>query len=507
MRRTFVPPQMPTRYRVTRAMRSVQSVRPATGQQRRALPAHQVRTGPRWVLVPFGVACLLALIVVGLVGWGWGVGSAGSGPGAFQLVAGSRGDGPPTAPGAPFVTPQGSARLPENFGVAAVELEKNRRISDAIGRVRSATVALEYEAGDPRLPHRVASGVVINEGGEVLSVRIDPPADRSRTSIVASDASGHQHPARWVAADPETGLTLLRIEAKGLKPIRQAAGDPTLGSECFLIGNPYGLGHSVTRGHIAGLRRQFSLGSQTLAGLIQIQASFHPGDSGAPLADLDGGWLGLFRGVGLAPLAAGVGRDNDLGFAIPARNALWVADQLRAAGKVDRAYLGIKFAPDGAIDRPLDPAHPAEREEGAKVAEVMPDSPAAASGLRQGDRVVGMDDSSVTATNDLTDRLERTAAGVKLALDYIRGTTRNRVTIQSTSRPPSPPVGPGAGAAIKATGGPAGNVPLNPESGRISSKQSPEAIIEQLRDRVNLLEKRVEQLERAKGSPRSAPKP
>ena len=416
-----------------------------------------------------------SLALVGLVGWIWQVGAPA------------------------FGGPQAPTRPSGNFGVEVVELEKNRRISDAIGRVRSATVALEYEAGDPKLPHRMASGVVINEEGEILSVRIDPPADRSRASIIASDASGHQHPARWLAADPETGLTLLRIDAKDLKPIRQAAGDPSLGSECFLIGNPYGLGHSVTRGHIAGLRRQFSIGTHSLAGLIQIQASFHPGDSGAPLADLDGGWLGLFRGVGLAPAALGVGRNNDLGFAIPARNALWVADQLRAAGKVDRAYLGIKFVPDRVINRPLDPAHPVAGEEGAKVAEVMPDSPAAASGLREGDRVVGMDNSSVTVANDLTERLERTAAGVKLALDYIRGTTRNRVTIQSTSRPPtSPPP-----TRDKETG----TAPAPTSSIRPPTDESTEATIRALQSQVNQLEKRVERLERESRTSRPASKP
>ena len=434
--------------------------------------ARQPKTRRVWAWLVAGAG---SLTLAGLVGWIWW-----HGPPAFGGL-------------------QVPARPSGQLGVDAVELAKNRHISDAIGRVRSATVALEYEVGDPKLPRRMASGVVINEGGEVLSVRIDPPADRSRPSIIASDASGHQYPARWLAADPETGLTLLRIDAKDLKPIRQAAGDPTLGSECFLIGNPYGLGHSVTRGHIAGLRRQFSVGAHTLAGLIQIQASFHPGDSGAPLADLDGGWLGLFRGVGLAPAAAGVGRDNDLGFAIPARNALWVADQLRAVGKVDRAYLGIKFAPDSALNRPLDPAHPAETEEGAKVAEVIPDSPAAASGLRQGDRVVGMDNSSVTVANDLTDRLERTAAGVKLVLDYIRGTTRNRVTIQAASRPaPAPP---------STRDKDAGAAPLPPPSTRPPTDGSAEATIRALRDQVDRLEKRVERLERANRDPRPAAKP
>ena len=468
MSRSSIPGLIRSRERLNRNRTTRRTLPRAVACQAQQVASQPRGSRPVWVWLAAGIGLL------SLMGWVCQVGPSTPEQGGNQPAQVVGGDG--------------QGRPPANFGAESVELEKNRRISDAIGRVRSATVALEYEASDPKLPHRVASGVIINEGGEILSVRIDPPADRSRTSIVASDASGHQHPARWLAADPETGLTLLRIDAKNLKPIRQAAGDPTLGSECFLIGNPYGLGHSVTRGHIGGLRRQFSIGSHTLADLIQIQASFHPGDSGAPLANLDGGWLGIFRGVGLAPAAAGLGRDNDLGFAIPARNALWVADQLRAAGKVDRAYLGIKFAPDRAINRPLDPAHPVAGEEGAKVAEVMPDSPAAASGLREGDRVVGLDNSSVTVANDLTERLERTAAGVKLALDYIRGTTRSRVTIQSTSRPPSSPP--------STRDKEAGAAPAPTASTRSSTDESTEATIRALQSQVDRLEKRLERLER-----------
>ena len=172
-------------------------------------------------------------------------------------------------------------------------------------RARESVVALEYAAvGGPPGSRRVATGVVINTRGDVLSIRIDRPlpglgtssAQRDRDSlIVARDASGERHSALWIAADPETGLTLLRIAPRVVKPIQLATDSPSLGGQVFVVGNPLGLGHSVSRGHIAGLDRALKLGPRQLGGLIQIQAPLYPGDSGAVVANLRGQLLGLIR--------------------------------------------------------------------------------------------------------------------------------------------------------------------------------------------------------------------
>ena len=147
--------------------------------------------------------------------------------------------------------------------------------------------------------------------------------------------------------DPETGLTLLRITPRAVRPIQIADSEPTLGSQVFVVGNPLGLGHSVSRGHIAGLDRALKLGSHQLGGLIQVQSPLYPGDSGAAVVNLRGQLLGLIRS-GLAIPATANDRtehDNDFGFAIGARDILWVADQLRSRGHVDRAYLGVRLEP------------------------------------------------------------------------------------------------------------------------------------------------------------------
>src|SRR5205823_13699363 len=129
-----------------------------------------------------------------------------------------------------------------------------RRLGAVMARARESVVALEYAAADAAAGRRrVATGVVINDRGEILSVRIDPPPARpvpgtgtDLAPIVARDSMGRRHAARWVAADPETGLTLLRVSPRAVRPIRAAAEGPKLGSQVFVLGSPFGMGPSVS---------------------------------------------------------------------------------------------------------------------------------------------------------------------------------------------------------------------------------------------------------------------
>ena len=197
------------------------------------------------------------------------------------------------------------------------------------------------------------------------------------------------------------------------------------------MGNPFGLGHTVSRGHIAGLDRALKLGSHQLGGLIQVQAPLYPGDSGAVVANLDGQLLGLIRSGLAIPATAKdrAERDNDFGFALAVRDILWVTDQLRAFGHVDRAYLGVRLEPvsAAAASRPKVEAdsHPARDVdallEGALIIEVMAGTPAARAGLRAGDAVVAVNGQPVRSPHDLTDRLDRLPAESMIHVDVVRG--------------------------------------------------------------------------------------
>ena len=435
-----------------------------------------------------------------------------------------------------------------------------RQIAAAMARARESVVALEYTAGDaPTGTRRVASGVVINHRGEILSVRIDPPQApgvrrrprraRAPAPIVAHDYLGRPHAARWLAADPHTGLTLLLVAPRILRPMRAAADGPKLGSQVFVVGNPFGMGHSVSPGHVAGLDRTLELGERQLGGLILVQAPLYPGDSGASVVNVRGDWLGLIRGGLAVPGMGGrpsstsepgtdpgpwrrcpetplirsrrpaprdddadddatdrtTEQDTDFGFAIPTRDALWIADQLRSHGRVNRAYLGVHFetapvsaspiaVPEPTPSAPAPPsasssasatglwrgatgapgssetgADPIARRssaatepdlsplpgEGARLRDVVPDTPAARAGLRPGDRIVSLDGQPIRSRNDLIDRLDRIPARKTIVLGVVREGEpgRPRLDVSSADLEPPGPAVPTASPPVAIAGG------------------------------------------------------
>ena len=346
----------------------------------------------------------------------------------------------------------------------------------------------------------MATGVVINNRGDVVSVRIDrPPPDQTSplggngVPIVARDFSGRRHMAHWVAADSETGLTLLRISSRAVPPIRMAVEGPNLGGQAFVVGNPFGMGHSVNRGHVAGLDRALEVGTNQLRGLIQIQASLYPGDSGAVVVNSRGGWLGVIRSglatpgpkapepgpgrgnlASLSPdgLSAFAEADSHFGFAITACDALWVASQLQTRGRVDRAYLGVRLVPmfsdsltswstsepgEGPSPTDVRPriapaskvstiAEPSEVQgaavEGAMLRQVLAGTPAGQAGLRPGDSIIALDGQPIRSVTDLSDLLDRILAGTTIHLRVVRGQRSMRqwlsLSVLTTSRPNPP---------------------------------------------------------------------
>ncbi len=320
---------------------------------------------------------------------------------------------------APASDPKVERESDDDAVVNAIE----RRIADTITKIRRSAVALEYTGTDsPSGTRRVATGVVVNDEGDVLSIRIDPPTPSA--PIIARDASGKRHRADWIATDPETGLTLLRIKPLIARPVRPATREAQLGSQVLVIGNPFGLGHSVIRGQVAGLDRRVDVGPRPLGGLMQIDAALHPGDSGALVANLHGEWIGLIRSGVAVPGGERI-VDHDLGFAIRARDALWIADQLHSRHRVERAYLGVRLNAVAFSEPP-----------GAVLGGVLADSPADRAGLRPGDRVVALDGHAIESPGDLTDRLDRTLANSETTVEFLRGAVRKRFVVQTACRPP-----------------------------------------------------------------------
>ncbi|WP_337176619.1 trypsin-like peptidase domain-containing protein [Paludisphaera sp.] len=372
----------------------------------------------------------------------------------------------------------------DDESLLAVLERLERRTAAAAGRARESVVTLEYtEAGAPDDERSAAVGVVVDgRRGDVLAVRIDRPRS---APIVARDAFGRRLLARWVAADPETGLTLLEIPAGVLRPIEPAVEGPALGSRVFVVGNPFGLGHSITRGEISGLDRSLKIQDRQINGLIQVRSPISPGDTGAVVVNSRGEWLGLVRGVDAHAVDRPGG--HDLGFAIPADDATWIGEQLRERGRVDRAYLGVRLAPDAG-----DPTAP----EGAPLRGVLPDSPADRAGLQSGERVVSFDGRPIRSSSDLTQRLDLTPAGKFVRLEVVRDgpgpqAPQRSVWIRAGRRPEPPAL-----AGKKST--PPATPVVTPTSAVAPPRPS-------AAERLEQLERRLERLERAQPASTAGP--
>jgi serine protease Do len=229
-----------------------------------------------------------------------------------------------------------------------------------------------------------------------------------------------------VGRDPLTDLAVLKIDATNL-PFVQFGNSQTVrvGEWAIAIGNPFGLGGTVTAGIVSALHRD--LGSGNYDRYIQTDASINQGNSGGPLFDLDGNVIGINTAI-FSPTGGNVG----LGFAIPAELAKPVVDQLKVSGSVKRGYLGVaiqRLSTDIAAGLGL------PKEKGEIVASVEPNGPAARAGIRQGDVILSVNGRDVDYDNSLSYLVATTPIGVTIPIELVREGKRVKVNATIAQRP------------------------------------------------------------------------
>jgi serine protease Do len=227
-------------------------------------------------------------------------------------------------------------------------------------------------------------------------------------SVQITTRDGRRLAARVIGRDPATDIAVLQINSPtGLKAIAFGDSDALeVGDFVIAIGNPFGLGQTVTSGLVSALGRT-GLGKQGYEDFIQTDAAINPGNSGGALISLKGELIGINSAI-ISPGGGNVG----IGFAIPINMARRVMDQIVEKGRVDRGRIGISL-------QDMHPASDGGRSEGAKIAEVGPGSPAEAAGLRKGDVVVRADDRPIRSAAQLRNRigLARIGDQVKLTIE------------------------------------------------------------------------------------------
>ncbi len=263
----------------------------------------------------------------------------------------------------------------------------------------------------------VGSGMVVDAGRGYVVTNYHVIEDADRVLVTLKDRRSFE--ARVVGSDPGTDIALLQIDADDLTDVRFADSDSLrVGDYVLAIGNPYGLGQTVTSGIVSGLGRA-GLMPDGYEDFIQTDASINPGNSGGPLINTRGEVVGINTAI-LSRHGGNVG----IGFAVPGNIARTVVDQLAETGQVRRGQLGVlvrPVTPDVAASLNLD------RSAGALVAEVQPGSAAAAAGLRSGDVILALNGEPVDTTSSLRSRIGLMGIGERVTLTVYRDGTRRTV--------------------------------------------------------------------------------
>jgi serine protease Do len=262
------------------------------------------------------------------------------------------------------------------------------------------------------VPHRVTflgSGFVIDSSG--LIVTNDHVIDQA-DQITVTLNDGTSLPAKVVGRDEKTDIALLRV--KPVKPLPSAHfGDsnrPRVGDWVVAIGNPFGLGSTVTAGIVSARNRDIAAGPYD--DFIQTDAPINRGNSGGPLFDMDGNVVGI-NSVIYSPSGGSVG----IGFAIPSNMARQVIDQIEKFGAARRGWIGVRIQ---QVTEDLAESMGLAGSSGALVAEVTAGGPAAKAGLQSGDVIVGFDGKPVPDSRSLPRIVADTTIGKTANIDFVR---------------------------------------------------------------------------------------
>lgn len=280
----------------------------------------------------------------------------------------------------------------------------------------------------------LGSGFIISPDGYVVTnnhVISGGPGEGTKpvvSSITVTLPDRKEYKATVIGRDIASDLALLKIDAKNLPFVE--FGDSTrtrVGDWVVAIGNPFGLGGTVTAGIISALHRNIGLGG-AYDRYLQTDASINQGNSGGPMFDLNGNVIGINTAI-FSPTGGNVG----IGFAIPAEEAKPVIDALRKGGRVQRGYLGVGIQP---ITEEIASALSLPKNRGEIVARVEPGQAAARAGIKQGDVIVKVNNQDVTPDNTLSYIVANLPIGSRVPIELIRDGKRSTVTAVVGQRPP-----------------------------------------------------------------------
>ncbi|MEO0375300.1 MAG: HhoA/HhoB/HtrA family serine endopeptidase [Cyanobacteria bacterium P01_A01_bin.17] len=333
----------------------------------------------------------------------------------------------------PGQDPNFIAQAVEKVGPAVVRIDSARTVQTRTPSIFRDPFFRDFFGGQSPAPRSrvergTGSGFIISSNGLVMTnAHVVDGADT--VTVVLKD--GRSLSGKVLGQDSLTDVAVIKVEAKELPTVNMGDSEQLRPGEwAIAIGNPLGLDNTVTAGIISATgRTSGDIGvPDKRVGFIQTDAAINPGNSGGPLLNRSGQVIGMNTAI----IGGGA---QGLGFAIPIKTAQRIADQLIDKGKVDHPFLGIQMAgltPELKRQLNNNPGSNlrVEEDKGVLIVRVVPQSPAAQSGLKSGDVITSINDAEVKTATDVQNKVEKTQIGTALQLGIKRNGREQTISVK-----------------------------------------------------------------------------
>jgi S1-C subfamily serine protease len=300
--------------------------------------------------------------------------------------------------------------------VVSISASRENPALDNLIRIQQALLPGAENGNQPEL----GSGAIVSSDGHVLT-NYHVVYGTNRVDVQLAD--GRVLPARFVGADEQADIAVLKIDAAGLTPLTFADSNKVrVGQVVFAIGNPWGLQETVTQGIISGKGRRAMRGQATE--FFQTDAAVNPGNSGGPLVNVKGEIVGINNSILLG--------SSGISFAIPSNVAQRVFDDVVKRGRISRPWFGSNTVP---LNRQIAAELKLGTSTGNIVMSVVPDSPAARAGIVAGDVLQEFDGSPVRDSVDIINRLSEMKEGDRVTITVWRNGQTRKVPIVVERQP------------------------------------------------------------------------
>lgn len=334
--------------------------------------------------------------------------------------------------------PASFADLTQQLAPAVVNISTRQRVRVASANPFAGTPFADLfggggpDDGNPktREAQSLGSGFIISADGYVVTNNHVIVADGQGEveSITVTMPDGNEYPAKLIGRDAASDLAVLKIASAKPFPFVKFGDSRSarVGDWVIAIGNPFGLGGTVTSGIISAVYRNTGSGS-AYDRYLQTDASINRGNSGGPMFDMKGQVIGINNAI-FSPTGGSVG----IGFAIPAEIAAPIVEQLKAGKSIERGYLGVRIQP---VNEDLADSLGIPHNRGEFIQAVEPGQPAASAGIQAGDVVVKVAGKDVTRDQTLSYLVANTAPGSRIPVELIRNGKRLTLTATVGKRP------------------------------------------------------------------------